>query len=48
MGHIEQIMKVFDSKEDIAHFAKCVDNDVIAKMTITYLLEYMNLLVQEK
>ncbi|NLO18069.1 MAG: type I restriction-modification system subunit M, partial [Arcobacter butzleri] len=30
-NHIEQIMKVFDSKENIEHFAKCVDNDVIAK-----------------
>ena len=30
-NHIEQIMKVFDSKENIEHFAKCVDNDEIAK-----------------
>lgn len=28
--HIEHIMKVFDTKEDIAHFAKCVDNETIA------------------
>lgn len=30
-NHIDQIMKVFDSKEDIEHFAKYVDNDVIAQ-----------------
>jgi type I restriction enzyme M protein len=30
-NHIEQIMKVFDGKEDIAHFTKCVDNDIIAE-----------------
>ncbi|MGA1932630.1 type I restriction-modification system subunit M [Arcobacter sp. YIC-464] len=30
-NHIEQIMKVFDSKEDIEHFTKSVDNDVIAQ-----------------
>ncbi|MBN2782410.1 MAG: type I restriction-modification system subunit M [Campylobacterales bacterium] len=29
-NHIDQIMKVFDSKADIAHFAKCVDNETIA------------------
>ena len=29
--HIEQIMKVFDSKENIEHFAKCVDNDILAE-----------------
>lgn len=29
-NHIEQIMKVFDSKKDTPHFAKCVDNDSIA------------------
>ncbi|HOX41792.1 MAG TPA: type I restriction-modification system subunit M, partial [bacterium] len=29
--HIAQIMKVFDTKDDVEHFAKCVDNDVIAK-----------------
>ncbi|MGJ3493107.1 type I restriction-modification system subunit M, partial [Piscirickettsia salmonis] len=28
--HIEQIMKVFDSKEDIEHFAKSVEYDAIA------------------
>ncbi|WP_024595468.1 MULTISPECIES: type I restriction-modification system subunit M [unclassified Pseudoalteromonas] len=28
--HIEDIMKVFASKEDVDHFAKCVDLDVIA------------------
>src|SRR5699024_11238072 len=27
--HIEQIIKVFDSKENIEHFAKCVDNELI-------------------
>lgn len=30
-NHIEQIMKVFDSKADIEHFTKSVDNDVIAQ-----------------
>ncbi|MGV3278047.1 type I restriction-modification system subunit M [Rickettsiales bacterium LUAb2] len=30
-NHIDQIMKVFDSKEDIPHFAKCVDNELIAQ-----------------
>ena len=30
-NHIDQIMKAFDSKEDIAHFSKCVDNEVIAQ-----------------
>lgn len=30
-NHIDQIMKVFDSKEDIEHFTKYVDNDVIAQ-----------------
>ncbi|SUA68610.1 Type I restriction-modification system methyltransferase subunit [Oligella urethralis] len=29
--HIEKIMTVFDSKEDIAHFAQSVDNEVIAQ-----------------
>jgi len=29
-NHIDQIMKVFDSKVDIEHFTKCVDNEVIA------------------
>jgi type I restriction enzyme M protein len=29
--HIAKIMKVFDTKDDVEHFAKCVDNDVIAK-----------------
>jgi type I restriction enzyme M protein len=29
-GHIQQIMKVFASKEDVDHFAKSVDLDVIA------------------
>jgi type I restriction enzyme M protein len=28
--HIEDIMKVFASKENVEHFAKCVDLDVIA------------------
>lgn len=30
-NHIEQIMKVFESKANIAHFAKDVDNDDIAQ-----------------
>lgn len=30
-NHIDQIMKVFDSKKDIPHFAVCVDNEVIAE-----------------
>jgi len=30
-NHIEQIMKVFDSKANIVHFAKCVDNKTIAE-----------------
>jgi len=30
-SHIEQIMKVFDSKEDVEYFVKCVDNEAIAK-----------------
>lgn len=29
--HIAQIMKVFDTKSDVDHFAKSIDNDVIAK-----------------
>jgi type I restriction enzyme M protein len=29
-GHIQQIMKVFASKENVEHFAKSVDLDVIA------------------
>ena len=29
-GHIQQIMRVFDSKADIDHFAKSVEHDVIA------------------
>lgn len=29
--HIQKIMAVFDSKEDIAHFAQSVDNEVIAQ-----------------
>lgn len=29
--HIEKIMKMFDSKEDIAHISKSVDNDKIAE-----------------
>ena len=29
--HIAKIMKVFDTKADVEYFAKCVDNDVIAK-----------------
>ena len=29
--HIAQIMKVFDTKSDVEHFAKSIDNDVIAK-----------------
>ena len=29
--HIAQIMTVFDTKADVEYFAKCVDNDVIAK-----------------
>jgi type I restriction enzyme M protein len=32
-GHIQQIMRVFDSKADIDHFAKSVENDVIAANT---------------
>ncbi|WP_428739791.1 type I restriction-modification system subunit M [Sulfurimonas sp.] len=31
LGHIQQIMNVFDTKEDIAHFAKCIDNEKIAE-----------------
>lgn len=30
-NHIEQIMKVFDSKEEIEYFTKYVDNEVIAE-----------------
>lgn len=30
-NHIEQIMNVFDNKEDIEHFTKCIDNEVIAQ-----------------
>ncbi|MDD2888555.1 MAG: type I restriction-modification system subunit M [Aliarcobacter sp.] len=30
-NHLDQIMKVFDSKENIEHFAKYIDNDVIAQ-----------------
>jgi type I restriction enzyme M protein len=30
LGHIQQIMNVFDTKEDIEYFAKCVDNETIA------------------
>ncbi len=30
LGHIQQIMKVFASKENVDHFAKSVDLDVIA------------------
>lgn len=30
-NHIEQILKVFESKEDIEHFSKNVDNEEIAK-----------------
>ena len=30
-NHIEQIMKVFDNKEDVEYFVKCVDNEVIAQ-----------------
>ncbi len=29
-NHIEQIMQAFDSKDDAAHFAHCVENDAIA------------------
>lgn len=29
--HIAKIMKAFDTKADVEYFAKCVDNDVIAK-----------------
>ncbi|HPH54176.1 MAG TPA: type I restriction-modification system subunit M, partial [Bacteroidales bacterium] len=29
--HIAQIMKVFDTKSDVDHFSKSIDNDVIAK-----------------
>lgn len=29
--HIDKIMEVFDTKTDVDHFAKCVDNDAIAK-----------------
>ena len=31
LGHIQQIMRVFDSKVDIDHFAKSVDYDYIVK-----------------
>jgi type I restriction enzyme M protein len=30
-NHLDQIMKIFDSKENIEHFAKYIDNDVIAQ-----------------
>jgi type I restriction enzyme M protein len=30
-AHIKQIMKTFDNKENVEHFAKSVDYDVIAK-----------------
>ena len=30
-NHIDQIMKAFDSKENIEHFAKYIDNEVIAQ-----------------
>lgn len=30
-NHVDQIMKIFDSKVDIPHFAKCVDNELIAQ-----------------
>jgi type I restriction enzyme M protein len=29
-GHINKIMKIFDSKEDVPHVAICIDNDKIA------------------
>jgi len=29
--HIAKIMEVFDTKTDVDHFAKCIDNDAIAK-----------------
>ncbi len=29
--HIEQIMQMFDSKEDVAHIATCIDNTAIAE-----------------
>ncbi|MFV0537147.1 MAG: N-6 DNA methylase, partial [Dysgonomonas sp.] len=29
--HIENIMKMFDSKEDVLYVSKCVDNDEIAE-----------------
>lgn len=34
--HIEQIIKVFASKENVEHFAKCVDLDVIAGNSNNY------------
>jgi type I restriction enzyme M protein len=30
LGHIQQIMRIFDSKNDIDHFSKSVENSVIA------------------
>jgi len=30
-NHIDQIMQVFDNKEDIKHFTKCVDSEEIAQ-----------------
>lgn len=30
-NHIDKIMNVFDKKEDIEYFTKCVDNEIIAK-----------------
>jgi len=30
-AHIEAIMQTFDSKEDVAYFARCVEDDEIAK-----------------
>ena len=29
-AHIQKIMDIFDSKQDVDHVAKCVDNSVIA------------------
>ena len=29
--HIDKIMQVFDNQEDVAHFAECIEHDVIAE-----------------
>lgn len=34
--HIEKIMAIFDSKEDVEHVAKLIDNNKIAETIIIY------------